>query len=136
MKINKDSWHYKLWVKSFGYRPHYDIPKDTDLCRYCHKVFWQLVSIGMLASMLLIFAGGILLLTALLLYKGVWLNPMIALKVVGIGGAIIVPIVLYNRWLNSNRKTKAVKEQNLLVSWVAAKKENVCPLVEFTDTDN
>jgi len=125
MKINKDSWHYKLWRKSFNYSE--TIPTETDLCRYCHRVFWQVVGIAMIIFTI----GVVLALLGLILYKGFWLNTGTAFAVTGIAALVIGAIYLYNRWLNGSPKPK--QEPTLASSWMQARKENVCPLVEFEE---
>lgn len=133
MKINKDTWHYNLWRKSFPYREN--VPEETDLCRYCHKVFWQIMGIAALAGMILAGVGCLLVLAFMLVYQGFWLHTLTTFKVIGVGIAVIVPIVLYVRWLNS-KSVRKVSNGNLVTHWVAAKKQSVCPLVEFSDDDD
>lgn len=133
MKINKETWHYKLWKKSFHYRE--EIPEETDLCRYCHKVFWQLIGIGVLASMILTAIGCCLVLLFMLAYQGFYLHTLTTLKVIGVGIVVVVPIVFYVRWLN-NKNVRKASNSNLVSQFISAKKQSVCPLVEFSDDDD
>ncbi len=133
MKINTNTWHYRLWKASFTHK--WDVPDETDLCRYCHRVFWQLLGIAALCGAILFCAGTLLVGAAMILYKGFWLNPGIAFPVTGILAAVITVLVLYKRWLKGSPK-HSTNDANLASSWVAARKQKVCPLVEFTDEDN
>ncbi len=132
MKINKQSWHYKLWRKSFSDK--LDIPDDTDLCRYCHRVFWQVIGYAALAGMVLVTVGAALGLLFLIAYHGFWLHTGTALKVIAIGAAVIGLIVLYVRWLKGNRYKRTPK--TLVGKYAQASKQKVCPLVEFTSEDD
>ncbi len=131
MKIDKSSWHYKLWRKSF--EDKWRVPEETDLCRYCHRVFWQVLGIAALAGMVLVCIGCLLGLLGMFLYKGLWQNTGVTLTVLAIGGAIIGLIVLYVKWLKGGPKKQ---NTTLLGSWASARKQQVCPLVEFTDEDD
>lgn len=127
MKINKDTWHYKLWRKSFTYRE--SVPEETDLCRYCHKVFWQAMGIAMVVAMVVALIG-LSLAMLFMLGRGFWFHPLVALKITGVIIAVVVPIVLYTRWLNSKRVYKPAPK-GLVSHWMTARKQSVCPLIEF-----
>lgn len=100
MKIDTNTWHYKLWRKSFSFDEW--VPTETDLCRYCHKVFWQLASYAALVAMILAFIG-ITIAGVVLLGKAWWDHPLLATKIVAAIGGVILAIVLYGRWLNRGR---------------------------------
>lgn len=124
MKINKNTWHYKLWKKSFLEGAE---PAETDLCRYCHKVFWQVLGIVVFGAMIL---GGIAWLLFLFFYQGLWLHPLTTLIVVAAIAAIVTVVACYNRWMNA--PVRPTKERGLVGSWVSARKRSVCPLVQFS----
>lgn len=125
MQINKNSWHYKLWAKTYDYR---DEPSSTDLCRYCHRVFWRLMVYLLLAVMSIYVIG---MIGYFVFYQGLFHHTLLTL---GIGAVIAVGItalVLYNRWLDGN-KTKA-EPATLVGQYLSASKQKVCPLVEFKE---
>lgn len=131
MKINKDSWHYKLWRKSFSFDER--VPTDTDLCRYCHKVFWSLVQYAALVA-LLIMTAGVAIGLLFLIGKGFWEHPALACEITLGGAAVITAIVLYVRWLNRGRSYS--EPTTLVGQYARATKQRVCPLVEFTDDES
>ncbi len=132
MKINKSAWHYKLWKKSFnGYNEY--APSETDLCRYCHRVFWQVLGLAVLAALLVVTIGGGLALLGIGLYQGLWKHTGTSLLVLGAIAAAVGVVYLYQRWLCGKPKPK--QDDNLVGSWMAARKENVCPLIDFEDEE-
>ncbi len=125
MRLNTKSWHYKLWAGSFSHYEHR--PTSTDLCRYCHRVFWQLVlyafmfgCIGMLIFMLGYGA----------IYQGLVLHTKVALIVGGAIAAVIGAVVLYTRWLHGSPSYQQPK--TLVGKYARAAKQGVCPLVTFS----
>lgn len=131
MKINKDSWHYKLWRKSFSFGER--VPEDTDLCRYCHKVFWALVGYAALASMCIFLVVTVIMLLGLI-GRGFWLHTGLAIKITLAATTAITAIVLYVRWLNRGRSYR--EPTTLVGKYASATKQRVCPLVEFTDSED
>jgi hypothetical protein len=128
MKINKDSWHYKMWDDSFG---RYDNkPSSTDLCRYCHRIFWQLVLRLFLALMICMMLW---MLGWGFCYQGLILHTVPTLIISGVIVAIIAVVVLYARWLNRGRSYHEPK--TLVGKYARAAKQGVCPMVEFTSTE-
>lgn len=126
MKINKNSWHYRFWRKSFDYPS--EAPLTIDLCRYCHRIFWRLIGISFLVAGTAYVA---LVLLYLLLYMGLWRNTGVALSCIGAIGLVIGAIQLYSRWLNI--PVKPVESQGLVTNWLSARKQQVCPVIEFSD---
>jgi uncharacterized membrane protein YfbV (UPF0208 family) len=133
MKINKDTWHYKLWDKSYGY----DMPPDnTNLCDYCKKIFWE-VSARVLLVLIALLAIGILIGgPCFAIYAACWKHNYEALTMCGVITASAVAVVGVMTWIEymAKRSVKPKTESNnLLVNWFKAKKEKVCPLIEFAD---
>lgn len=135
MEINKDTWHYRLWVSSF----HKDeVPDHTDFCRYCHIVFWRLFFKAMigfvLASMI-----GFFIWSFYGLGKVIYDNPkvlLVLLGAIGVSVAITALIMgagwLYMKWLGSD----GTKESTTLIGkWFQARKQKVCPLVKFSSNE-
>jgi len=126
MKLNRNSWHYKMWENSF----EDFVPHTTDLCRYCHRIFWQLmfyVLMGLIALTMLYLA------CYCLIYRCLILHPLATLIFVGVVATLLAAITFYHRWLNRNRSYQEPK--TLVGKWMRARKEQVCPLVEFTDKE-
>lgn len=126
MKLKVNSWHYRMWEDSYG--PHQRTPDTTDLCRYCHRVFWQLMARLVIAFILVALAGGVVFGLG---YKCLYQHPLGTLEVLGIMTAIAAAIVFYTRWLDSKR---ASEPTSLLGKWMQARKQKVCPVVEFDES--
>lgn len=128
MKINKDSWHYKVWNSTFDSTfDRYNItPTDTDLCRYCHRIFWRLVMYTFGSATLLSAIG---ILAWLVFYDGLFLHTGITLIAFATIGIAISSIVLYNRWLSGHHAYQ--EPTTLLGKYMQANKQRVCPIVEF-----
>lgn len=132
MKLNRNSWHYKVWAKSFD--SYTGPPASTDLCRYCHRIFWQLVSYAILACLALAAVSGCVFLAYMLIWKALIPHFGTTLLVVGVIAAVIIAIGLYSRWLNGKRQYDQ-EPRTLVGQYLNAKKEKVCPLVEFDDEE-
>lgn len=126
MQLNKKSWHYKMWDSTFT--DYETKPKSTDLCRYCHRVFWKLVLITLVVSLMLTCVG---ILGYSIIYLGLILHTVPTLISIGscaITGALIY---LYVKWLDSRNNYR--EPTTLVGKYAKAVKRGVCPLVEFTD---
>lgn len=128
MKLNKHSWHYKMWASTFERGM---VPYSTDLCRYCHRVFWRLVLWAFLGTVIaaLLFACGYGL-----IYKGLICNTLLTLEVGGILAGAISVVCLYLWWLNKDRSYS--EPRTLVGKFARASKQKVCPLVEFADDED
>lgn len=128
MTLDKNSWHYKLWASGYD---RGDLPSSTDLCRYCHRVFWQLFIRGLMVVMV----GALLWMLGYgALYQGLFLHTKVALIVGGSIAAVIGAIILYARWLHGDRKYKP-EPKTLVGKYARAAKQGVCPLVTFNEED-
>lgn len=128
MKLNKNSWHYKLWDDSFD--AYTSRPVSTDLCRYCHRVFWQLmfwafVSVCGIGLLWAFVYGGI--------YQGLIRHTLLTLTIIGITGTVIGVFALYTWWINRDRSYR--EPTTLVGKYVQASKNKVCPMVEFSDSE-
>lgn len=131
MRLNRNSWHYKVWARSFD--DWDNVPASTDLCRYCHRVFWQLVAYAIIGCLALIAAGMCVWMVYLLIWKA--LIPHLGPALLFIGGVVVViaAIAMYVRWLYGKRPNKEPK--TLAGHYLRASKDKVCPLVEFGDEE-
>lgn len=126
MQLKKYSWHYKMWTNSFS--TFEKQPEQTDLCRYCHRIFWQLLLRGLLCLCLL---GILWMLGYALIYRGLILNTLITLEILAGIAAVVTMVVLYVKWLDGRNNYKEPK--TLVGKYAYAAKRGVCPLVDFTD---
>ncbi len=123
MQFKTNSWHYKLWVRSFSISYP---PQTTDLCRYCHRVFWQLFWWGFMGLWALL---AVSVLGYALFYMALWQHTRATLIGAGAMAAVIGILYLYARWLVGKKK----EPTTLAGKWVQARKEKVCPMVSFSD---
>lgn len=132
MKINTKSWHYRF-LKSLDT----SIPKS--LCPY----FWKVV------FTVALFAGSILLLTALFATMGVkifegigftldnmvlyWSLAAVVGTVTATSAIVLVVAVIFGFvWAKENFKPP-YKEEPLIITFVKNKKSKICPRLEFED---
>lgn len=110
MKINTNSWHYKLLRKTGCNK----MPKD--LCGY----FWALVGRAVVGLV------GLALLCALcmLIFITIATKGLILLFAVGIA-SLIAGIVFFI--------TELEDSDNLFFSWLRARKQKICPIIEYVD---
>lgn len=146
MIISKNSWHYKLLQK----KSHGVIP--TSLCSYFWNVVWTIVKNY-------IYPFGILILfsvvvgTGALITVGIYEKPEITSVVfiilsfaTGLGTLIFTFAIafllaslknLYDdltfKRENNKSQEKVDKQSGLLVSYLKAKKQKICPIITFTE---
>jgi hypothetical protein len=130
MKINTNSWHYKLWRSSFK-ESVWGVPDKIDLCRYCHRVFWQVISKA-LACLMAVGCVGALVYG---FYVAFILHFILSMECLGAALLLLACPISYVTWLNHQRHPwEPVKEPKTLVGkWLQARKQRVCPMIEFTD---
>lgn len=150
MKVNMNSWHFRL-VEGF-----LDGDASRSLCVYFWQVAFRVIFLVMLGIVLWSVCG----LFALGLSTAIgWIDPnltplwvkgcvavfgafvvlaifalcIVALTLVmfGISKSILVVGELFSRWGDS----KEEQEPGVFVSYVKAKKEKICPIIEFTYGD-
>ena len=116
IKVSRQSWHYKLAssrVESLAW-------SDSNLCKY----FWQVVGSGLVVLV------GIGMLIAALFLVVVVVVIVGALDILVYTSVIWVPIVaifcLRKTGINMNPKSL-----NLVQEYLKAKKEKICPIIEF-----
>lgn len=133
MRIDKSSWHYRVWKASFGDKTPY---ANTDLCHYFWRVVLFMLGVTVMGCAAVAAVGA-------MVYYGfvkTWVGWGIVTVV-----AVVVPTVLGLQYLDSRRKRrklgrpvkivkpKAPKEPGLIRQFMKAHKEKVCPLIEFTN---
>jgi hypothetical protein len=118
MKINRDSWHYKL--VHFGSFEHI----NTSLCFY----FWCVI------GKLIMFSIGLSLI-GLFIY-GIITEPEVRFVIVVVSFVIacfFLPVfAIHTLRYKLHIKTELPKE-NLIVEFIKAKKAKLCPLIKFVN---
>jgi len=131
MNVNRDSWHYKLahMISDYGRVPN-------NLCAY----FWRVILGGFVFSLLLCVAGVVIVCVASIGMQ--YLYPNLFPLAVGGGIAAIFALVVILTGLITARKEKESyecnedgerirPEPNIVWEYLKAKKQKVCPLLEF-----
>ncbi len=136
MKVSESSWHYWLYEVSFeNGKPH---GRETNLCPY----FWRVVG-G--ASKLLIVIAVLLALLAAIGF-GFWKYTAIAFGLVTVI-SVAIALIDYEREIKNfftssgdgtsgdgtEPEPKREPEPGLLRSYLKAKKDKVCPPIEFVE---
>lgn len=151
MIISKNSWHYKLLTdKMFGFfNPvFYDMDISRSLCIY----FWQVIlviALRILLAIIVISPLHVLLAFGLdghvvtgsgILDIFFFINFLTGLIVSGLLGLSIVlgslKLIYWKieEYLPEKKKQeKKPKQPNILVEYIKAKKEKVCPMIEFKE---
>lgn len=137
MKVSRDSWHYKLVSALVN-----DWPK-RDLCGYMRQVCLALfVSALTLIPCVLIVVS---------LIAPIWLvetgasevsqgcGLLIAMGVILWGAMLCVGVTQLLKWCldklsgHLRSKPKEVKRPSIATEWLKAKKQKICPIIEFED---
>ena len=129
MVLKKNTWHYKVWLRSYGDRYNRRVPETTNLCSYFHRVFWLSLAYLMLGFMLAVIACAV---SYQVFYVGFWQHTKIAFIWLGVF-VLVIGLIIGAVWWAEERKYRDKKEPGLFGKWIKAKKEKVCPLVEFED---
>jgi len=136
MKINTNSWHYR-----FAKRMHRT--PSSNLCNY----FWQVAGPILLISIFTI--AWISLVVSLVVAFGFW--GVVFRVLIGLAFTLVAVIIfagigllaeeVWERWDEQRpkkpKKTKSYKEKqpNIFFAWLKAKKDKVCPIIEFEQHD-
>ena len=116
MKIKRNSWHYKISNLLSDYE------KDNDnLCIY----FWRGVS-----KIAILFILGFLFGT--FLFKLFTDIPFMIMTLFLLSSCMI-PISAISYIRKKLRKSPEIPYENILVEYVKARKDKVCPLIEYVD---
>ena len=142
MNISKNSWHYRT-IRNMNRQP------SRSLCMY----FWQVVFCSLFLYIIgpaVLIAGGICIAGLLPLVIGglithtpdsalfEWVS-VVKCWSVGIGSIVVFfavgwfAVVLYNFTRGKISNYSVDKEPSVLVSYIQAKKQKVCPVIEFKD---
>lgn len=124
MKINKNTWHYRQWIRCGGSRYN-----SVSICGYIQRLFW--------VSLLYATVVGIVLTIAVYDFVMAFIHHPLVVSITLGGGlafiAIVYGVIHYFFVRYSYDDDKPVKKPSLFVEWFRAKKQKVCPLVEFEE---
>lgn len=147
MKISKDSWHYRMLTNRFMFLDGwYSYNISNSLCIY----FWQVVFrfLGGAAAALTISAPIVLgldvatgviqtidnVVLQVLLHLWAGLGIFTGLLAVVYSILIVLAFVAAGaEWASQRIPSKEKKKPSLLASYIKAKKDKVCPMLEFVD---
>ncbi len=124
MKIKKDSWHYQLQKITGITNPQY----RTNLCMYIR---------GLLITMLL--PPLVVLVPFVLFVLTMSFGYSIVITGIGVGVVVLIIIDLFNEKIVPHlpslpkRKQNKLKEPKLIIEYLKAKKQKICPLIEFEE---
>ena len=150
MKINMNSWHFRLVdkIRPFGRPPR------QDLCGY----FWQ-VTLSTLLALVIGLMGCILILGVLYIVASAvsfvaaffyppWMEYLTSLSdenlirstlalglIFWVGAAVFGAFVAVSAVNQRLRNRPPAGEPGLAVSYIQAKKAKICPIIEFVDEE-
>lgn len=128
MKVNTKSWHYKIWVASFMN----SLPwKTTTLCNY----FWRVVLFSLMwfviGSLALGGAGSFIYYGLYKTYVG-WMFIASVLSVLLLVQGIKWSTNAILDWYDG----RPPREPGLFMQYMKAKKQKLCPIIEFEEDDD
>jgi hypothetical protein len=134
IKLNRESWHYKLSDMTPGFNPH-----RTDICGYPWRVFFGMIIFMIclaLGSFVTYVVGDTFAWAIACIVNWIWMDPeghaafigffvisMTIAMVIGVGLVFFVTF-LFEEFSNSD---------NFLTHAYAAHKEKFCAKIEFVD---
>lgn len=131
MKVSKKSWHYR-WMKKIGFHP------PSNLCAYFWTTVWSILVFPVIAAVALV-AATLLLAPFWTLFFDNW-GWQQAASVIGVVEIILLSVVLTftisDRWGEERHEKYGYygrKPDSMLKQWFKAKKQKVCPLIEYTN---
>lgn len=119
MEIRKDAWHYRFFTFAHEGCP----PSRTNLCSY----FWRTV-FGLAACVFLACLAGAFIYGA---GYALYFHTYNTVACVALAAAIIGFLV----YRDQHRFERVGKEPGLVVSYLAARKSKMCPLITFTEVE-
>ena len=128
MKIDKKSWHYKIYKSTYFWFNEQKIPIETNLCQYVRRIIWGSVFTWLIvpAFLLAIIAVVITLIANIVnaLYKDLHATFIIF-------GSIFAVILCIVGYLKIRYFWGSIDEKNyLLIEYFKAKKLKICPLIK------
>src|ERR1017187_275473 len=131
MIVNKSSWHYKWWKKCGGNC----YSRNVSLCSYVQRIFWMSLVVAIPISVIASCAGVILYGFGCAFYYHT-VNTFIYAGLFILLCSIILGICYFFIEYLPNKKTHSDdpdKEPGIIGQWLQAKKDKVCPIIDFED---
>lgn len=149
MKVNKNSWHYRLLTgEIFGIEGINSWNVSSSLCLYFWQVVFALLWKGVALFFLIPFVINALLImpmtfilgwitTGVMLQGDTGLTKLVIELIVIIGCVITWAGLSLYTFLKDKTDLAGVveKEPNLFVEYIKAKKNKLCPIIEFVEED-
>jgi hypothetical protein len=121
MKVRKSAWHY--WLYNFGFEQCAWRPETSNLCSYFWRTMW-----GLLKTLIVVAVAGALLTLGGVGFYRYPLEMFIAIAAV----AALITILHYGE-RRKYRRIASAHPPGLLRSYIKARKDKVCPLIEFVE---
>jgi hypothetical protein len=140
MKISKNSWHYKLVnAKVLGQSFYDGYEISHSLCLY----FWQVVKSILLIVFLIVLGAGVGMLVVYpaaglvgWMVTGVYIQDatiMIGAVVIALACVPVTAIITAIIWIKIDKMLRTnIPTPSLISSYIQAKKDKLCPVIEFT----
>lgn len=136
MKVNRNSWHYRLWRWGRDDRYSHKRSEPRDLCRY----FWHIAIVKMLLPLIgasLIVAG-----IVAIVIKAANDPLTVGLVILAILGGLAVAFGLaefFDRRADLRQRREwdpsLRKEPGIVRQYLRARKRRICPLIEVVDEE-
>lgn len=136
MRVSKNSWHYKVVLASVGQRER-RVPDDV--CRYLRMLVLMLTVYTGAAFIMLWFAVSVVYTWYAVLFGVMPQQEQQWAMVLVVTGAVVsvcaagTLVALTLRWASSRMSKGVDKQPSLIVEYARAKKQKICPRVDFED---
>ena len=121
MIVNKSSWHYKWWKKCGGN----SYSRNVSLCSYVQRIFLMSLVVAVPISILASCAGVMLYALGCAFYYHT------VQAFIGVASFILLcSIILGICYFYFDDPDK---EPGIIGAWLQAKKDKVCPIIDFED---
>jgi hypothetical protein len=127
MIIKKNSWHCRFWKKLGGGERD-----DLSLCSYVQHLFWGSLMYGVLFAMLAVSVGDLLYGIGHVFYYHTAVAFMCLGSFVLFAATVFGIFYFFVEYL-PNRNKRLDKEPGIFGAWWQAKKDKMCPLIDFED---
>ena len=118
MKIKRSSWHYKLNHLE-GYERSYD-----SLCLYFWKLVFKIVALLLFAVFFVACAFKLITSPFIIPILIIFLFFMLS---------TVLPLIAITSLREKLGKSPELPKENIIIEFVRAKKEKICPLIEYVD---
>jgi hypothetical protein len=132
VKIDRASWHYRVWRASWNKEGRFAGPDATDLCHYFWRIVFYLIFCAAVSLAIIGAFGAGIYFGFIKTYVGWVVAATIALGV----GLAYSSKLLHRKWRiwrmkRPRRAPKPPREPGIVLLYLKAKKQRVCPMIEF-----